>query len=218
MRGSIMAGLMALPALVLGVSTIGGETPCGPQPNLLSNPSWETGFGGWNYLGVTVDREDNPVSDGVYSLSASGSTYFMISQLAGAGALDLSQDYTFSVDVASYLPASASVASVVCTIELWHCVQKNIIYTSTFTILRGKQPAFSNIHGTFRPPNHSEQLNIEVSCGNPQASFYFDNADFSLTLPECPATTLSTVTTAAPSGCRAKPRSTSVPAPAITTD
>ncbi|CAH0056111.1 unnamed protein product [Clonostachys solani] len=205
-----LGSLLLLPTLGQAASIVPRQQDlCGPQPNLLLNPSWELGTSGWTYSSnVSPQIASGISSDGAQSLSISPSQYatWSVRQSAGGGTLDRSRPYTFSVDiaVASYPPYAGPL---VCTFQAYHCQTVNYIFDKTVAFAPTSTPSpFVTYSGSFTPPNLVEDIVITGYCrystqGSPTGPFtiYIDNANFSMNAPACPTSTpVSTVPSTTP--------------------
>ncbi|KAK7223149.1 hypothetical protein V2G26_011152 [Clonostachys chloroleuca] len=202
-----LGSLLLLPTLGQAASIVPRQQDvCGPQPNLLVNPSWELGTIGWTYSNnVSPQIASGVSSDGAQSLSISPSVYstWSVRQSAGGGTLDRSKSYTFSVDIAAaaYPPYAGPL---ICTLQAYHCQTYNYIFDKTVAFAPSSTPsAFATYSGSFIPPNLVEDIVITGYCRySTQSStptpgpftLFIDNAKFSMDAPTCPTSTpVSTV-------------------------
>ncbi|VUC24914.1 unnamed protein product [Clonostachys rosea] len=230
-----LGSLLLLPSLGQAASLMPRlqQDICGPQPNLVLNPSWELGTSGWTYSNNFSPQITTDVaSDGAQSLSVTGAAVYStwtVRQSVGGGTLDRTRPYTFSVDItaAAYPPYAGPL---ICQLQAYHCQTYNYIFDKTVAFNPSSTPsAFVTYSGSFTPPNLVEDIVISGNCRySTQSSFptpgpfvvYIDNARFSMDAPACPSSTpVSTIpsTTSPVSTPEPTPSSTSTDVSATTT-
>ncbi|KAI0102116.1 hypothetical protein GGR51DRAFT_574260 [Nemania sp. FL0031] len=182
------------------------------SPNLFTNPSWEDGLTGWNYIYPhTISTAQH--SDGDYSLmTTSQYSYQLVTQTVND--LVVGTAYEFSVDFNIIVSNVGLVES--CTMYLYHDVlsSTNLVAVKAGAYNLNSNKDWKTLTGTYTATATSALLGFYTVCSPyriPQIAIYLDNAVLRGPATQvCPTTSEPTV---APTTSESTPVSTSEPTP-----
>ncbi|KXJ90380.1 hypothetical protein Micbo1qcDRAFT_163985, partial [Microdochium bolleyi] len=199
---ALAAGFAAQPALATYYpQDYYPQCPLVPAPNVLQNPSWESGLNPWQYSWYATGTDSDDASNGSKEITIPTglAQAWMYQTVSG---LTVGESYEFKVDWKGRWPSAPSGWERKCNIGIFHDkVNTNsaVVYKQ-FKITKSSN-SWKTLKGTYKVSSASVKFIVYSSCDDDYgAPFYsrFDNAVLRKQHGErvCASTTSTTSTAA----------------------